>query len=114
MSKVFRGLGSRKERRQVTNEAPPALSANLLNMTQNQLLAPLAVESRLLEGEIIYLCANEDQAQKCQDQGKVAYTPDEVAILKVKFKTMPLENYLKHLIAVHETKKRFPGTRVEG
>ena len=77
-------------------------------------MEPLAVESRFLEGEIIYLCANERQAKECEGQGKVAYTPDEVAILNVKFKTMPQEVYVKHLRAVHETKKQFPRSRVTG
>jgi hypothetical protein len=114
MSEGIRCPGSRKDPKQLRHEPIPALSANLLNMTQTQLPAPLAVESRFLEGEIIYLCANEGQAKECENQGKVAYTPDEVRILRAKFKTLPLEDYVKHLRMIHETKKQFPGSRVTG
>jgi hypothetical protein len=89
-------------------------SANLLNTPQKDLLEPLPLESLFLSGEIMYLCANEEQAKECESHGQVAYTPDEVRILKAKFKTLPLEDYVKHLRAVHETKKTFPGVRVEG
>ena len=88
-------------------------SSKLLNTPQRRLLRPLAVESHFLKGEFIYLCANEDQARECEREGKVAYTPDETAILKTKFETIPPDDYIKHLRAVHETKKTFPGSRVK-
>jgi hypothetical protein len=95
-------------------KAPPIQYAKLLNMPQKELLEPLPIESRFLGGEIMYLCANEDQAKECEIQGKVAYIPEEVQILKTKFKTMSLDEYIQHLRAVHETKKTFPGSRVKG
>jgi hypothetical protein len=89
-------------------------SANLLNTPQNELLEPLLIESSFLSNEIVYLCANEGQAKKCESRSKVAYTPDEVRILKAKDKTLLLQDYLKHLRAVHEIKKKLPGARANG
>lgn len=97
----------------MTNETKPVQTVQLLNTPQDQLLKPLAVESKFLEGELIYLCANDGQAKKCEQEGIVAYTPEEVTILRKQFRTMPMEDYVQYLRSVHEIKKSFPGSRVK-
>lgn len=87
-------------------------NGSILNTPVSELRAPLSIESNFLEGEIIFLCANEEQALKVEAEGKVAYGPEEVAILLNRFNFIEKEEWASYLKSIHMVKRTFEGSKV--
>jgi hypothetical protein len=83
----------------------------ILTTPIRELKKPLLIDSIIL-GEIIYLVANEEMAKEVEPEGKVAYTPEEIAALSRKSKTMDWQEWVGFLKMFHRTKKTFLGSRI--
>jgi len=93
-----------------THESDPFPA--LLDFRVSEIRAPLEVRSTIL-GETIWMVANDQQAAEVQAKGGVAYSPEEVAILKELAATVPPAVWADRLKLIHRAKVEFQGW-VEG
>ncbi len=73
---------------------------------------PIAIESRYLDGSMVYLVPNEIMASEIEKQGLIVFTPQEISIMKKLERSMSKEQWISHLKAIFQTKKAFGGPRV--
>lgn len=85
---------------------------SFLNIPVRELKESLPVHSQILD-EVIYLVPNEEMARHVEDEGKVAYTPEEIAVLSRKSKTMDWGEWVDFLKMLHHTKKTFLSSRIQ-
>jgi len=79
----------------------------LLDLPMAKLTRPLPVWSALL-GELIYLVPDEATAQRLLAEGKVAYFPEEVAIL-LEIQARHPDTWREKVQKIHWAKKEFGG-----
>lgn len=84
----------------------------LLNTPIRNLKKPLAVQSQILD-EVIYLVPNEEMARQIEDEGKVAYTPEEIMALSRASKDRDREEWIDFLKKMQLVKKIFMGSRIQ-
>lgn len=85
---------------------------DLLNTPLKDLKVPLKIWSDLL-GETIYLVATEADAHRLMAEGKVAYYPEEVAILLEIKEKLPQDIANERIQRIHQVKKQFGGLITE-
>lgn len=83
-----------------------------LNTPIRELKRPLAVHSQILD-EIIYLVRDEQMARQIEGGGKVAYLPEEIAVLSRKLKTMEWGEWIVFLKILHMAKKTFERSKIQ-
>ena len=72
----------------------------------------IAIESRHLDGEAVYLAPNEKMASEVEKKGLIAFTPQEINVMSDLERSMGKDEWISHLKAVFQTKKMFEGTRI--
>jgi hypothetical protein len=73
---------------------------------------PIAIESRHLDGKVVYLAANEEMAAEAEGGGLVGFTRGEITIMTDLERSMGKDEWILCLKAVCQTKKVFEGSRV--
>lgn len=73
---------------------------------------PIAIESRHLDGAVVYLVQDEIMASEAEKQGLIAFTTEEIRVMGALERSMNREQWVSHLKAVYQTKKVFEGSRV--
>jgi hypothetical protein len=89
----------------------------------NDTRVPLDTRTRILEktliihsqtlDEFVCLVSNEEMARRVEDEGMIAYTPEEITILSRASKTKNQEEWIDFLKKMHMVKKTFSGSRIQ-
>jgi hypothetical protein len=73
---------------------------------------PISIESRHLDGAIVYLVRDDEMASEVERKGLVAFTKAEIRAMAATERSMEKEEWISYLKAIYQTKKEFEGAKV--